>query len=319
VDKAAAPRKRFDPVAYLKLFRFPLVFTAIADSAAGYLLATKDDLRASTFALLTVASAGLYFFGMALNDIADRERDKVLAPTRVLPSGRLTLRAAVFAAVLAVIGSLVAILATGGTPVGERFLLWILVVVSIVAYDKFLKFPPVMGLVRGFNLLLGVSAALPISEIWNNNGWVLGLAALPSLVYVSALTYISTLEDSQVDRVKVFVGAAFMALGALLAAVGVRLLVGKGLTGLWDYLLVDMSTHWHGLLFATTLTAWLCRRAWGARDKKSIMLLIRDGVGGIIFLDAALLGSFQGLLPALCVAALVIPAAISVAIFKRLA
>lgn len=49
------------------------------------------------------------------------------------------------------------------------------------------------------------------------------------------------------------------------------------------------------------------------------MLLVRDGVGGIILLDAALLASFDSPIPALCVAALVIPAAISVAIFKRLA
>ena len=49
------------------------------------------------------------------------------------------------------------------------------------------------------------------------------------------------------------------------------------------------------------------------------MLFVRDGVGGIILLDAALVGSFEGLIPALGVAALVVPAAISVAIFKRLA
>src|SRR5439155_720032 len=80
-----------DLVAYLKLFRFPLVFTAIADSAAGY-LAASFQLEIGTLTLLAVSSAGLYFFGMALNDIADRERDKQLAPGRVLPSGRLSLR-----------------------------------------------------------------------------------------------------------------------------------------------------------------------------------------------------------------------------------
>jgi hypothetical protein len=55
------------------------------------------------------------------------------------------------------------------------------------------------------------------------------------------------------------------------------------------------------------------------------MLLVRDGVGGIIILDAALLAS---LYPAydngpaylwIAVAALVLPAIVSVALFKKLA
>ncbi|HXX95082.1 MAG TPA: hypothetical protein VEN81_15760, partial [Planctomycetota bacterium] len=74
-------------IAFLKLFRFPLVFTAIADSAAGYLVVGRSaDLF--ILALLAVTSAGLYCFGMAMNDIADRDRDREIAPNRVLPSGR---------------------------------------------------------------------------------------------------------------------------------------------------------------------------------------------------------------------------------------
>ena len=68
-----APRRRFDLVAYLKLVRFPLVFTAIADSAAGYFIGRLggDDPITPTLGLLALSSAGLYLSGMALNDIAD--------------------------------------------------------------------------------------------------------------------------------------------------------------------------------------------------------------------------------------------------------
>ncbi|HLY74131.1 MAG TPA: hypothetical protein VKU80_08440, partial [Planctomycetota bacterium] len=109
--------RRVDVVAYLKLFRFPLVFTAIADSATGRLL-VSCDFRAAwpTLGLLALASAGLYFFGMSLNDIADRIRDKDIAPGRVLPSGRLGLGAARVACFAALAASLLGISLVGETP-----------------------------------------------------------------------------------------------------------------------------------------------------------------------------------------------------------
>ncbi|HVE41258.1 MAG TPA: UbiA family prenyltransferase [Planctomycetota bacterium] len=321
-----APRKRFDLVAYLKLFRFPLVFTAIADSATGYLLARSRPEHAWHFLALAVASAGLYCFGMALNDIADRDRDKAIAPGRVLPSGRLTLRSAVVAAGGCLGVSLGALVLLNETPLPQRFLLWGLVVAGIVVYDMLVKVPPVMGLVRAFNLFLGVSAAMSLSNLWGERSWIFGMVALPSLVYVSALTYVSTLEEGEVDRRKLIAGVLFMMIGILLASLVVRVLseaIDNSVEGLGAGALSasikNAADHWHGIPFGAVLGAWVLRRACSAKDKKSIMLLIRDGVGGIIVLDAALLGSFSGLLPALCIAALVIPAAISVAIFKRLA
>jgi 4-hydroxybenzoate polyprenyltransferase len=324
VDTAAAPSKGFDLVAYLKLFRFPLVFTAIADSTAGYLVAS-NHLKIEIQALLAVSSAGLYFFGMALNDIADRERDKHLAPGRVLPSGRLTLRAAEWAAVLTVLVSLTANLMLGYDLLVQRLAIWGMAVVAILAYDLFLKLPPVMGLVRACNLLLGVSAIVPMGGEFPPAPWVFALVALPTFLYVSALTYVSTLEDVGGDRAKVFLGGALMALGALLAAIALPLWSAvdgrSAATGAPDLhgIVNHAWRNWHGIVFATLLAGWILRRARAATDRKGIMLMVRDGVGGIIFLDAALVGSLAGLIPALCVAALLIPAVISVAIFKKLA
>ena len=52
--------RRFDLFAYLKLFRYPFVFTAIADSATGYLICTGlNEINGLTMGLLAVASAGL--------------------------------------------------------------------------------------------------------------------------------------------------------------------------------------------------------------------------------------------------------------------
>lgn len=312
---------RFDVVAYLKLFRFPLVFTAIADSAAGCLLVRWPGMiQGSVLALLAVSSAGLYFFGMALNDIADREKDKASAPGRVLPSGRLSLRAARSAAVLALLISLGAVVAISPVDLLQRIAFWLLTVLAICAYNLFLKFPPVMGLVRAFNLLLGAASAGDTLGMFIT--WALCLLALPMFVYVTSLTYASTLEDVGPDRTRLAFAVAGMALGALLAA-GLapvfNAVDGWSAASGAGRMVKSAMKHWQGFVFATPLVAWLLRRAWAARDKKGIMLLIRDGVGGIILLDAAFLASGYGLTPAVYVAALVIPAAVSVAIFKRLA
>jgi 4-hydroxybenzoate polyprenyltransferase len=307
--------RRFDLVAYLKLFRFPLVFTAIADSAAGYLICTGvREIHAPTMALLAAASAGLYFFGMALNDIADRDRDKQLAPTRVLPSGRLSLKAAVAAAALVLGGSLMAVIAIPGTPIVQRLVVWGAVVVFIAAYNLFLKIPPTMGAVRAFNLLLGVAAARRIGLDIAGQPYQYAIMALPAFVYVTSLTYVSTLEEDGPARLKLRVGTLFMTVGAWLAA-----LAGPAVERFvyWGPFVVKQV--W-SILVVLVLSAWIQHRVRRAVDKRGIMLLVRDGVGGIILLDAALLASFgsENLAPAVFIAALVIPAALSVAVFKRL-
>src|SRR5262245_6322048 len=137
-DTSTLRRRRFDVALYLKLFRFPLVFTAIADSAAGYLIASTV-VQPSAMILLALSSTGLYFFGMALNDIVDRDRDRQIAPNRVIPSGRLTLKAAKIAAFLALFVSLISISLILDTPFLElfvqRIVTWGLVVLYIVLYD----------------------------------------------------------------------------------------------------------------------------------------------------------------------------------------
>ncbi|MBI3856352.1 MAG: hypothetical protein HY293_11750 [Planctomycetes bacterium] len=316
--------RRFDPVAYLKLFRFPLVFTAIADSAAGCLITGRGDYFEKA-GLLAVSSAGLYFFGMALNDVADVEKDKSAAPGRVLPSGRLSLRAARWAMVLALIASGCAVLGLGYQYLVQRLVVWGATAFFIVAYNVFLKFPPVMGCVRVCNLLLGISASSPLNMDGAADFRIIALVLAPTLVYVSSLTYVSTLEDVGADRRKLGVGAALMALAAQAAAIALSLSLSidgrSAATGAPNVHSVvgDLLGRWQGTLYASVLAAWILRRAWGARDKKGIMLFVRDGVGGIILLDAALVASLDGFNTALWVAWLVIPAAISVVIFKRLA
>jgi 4-hydroxybenzoate polyprenyltransferase len=296
--------------AYLKLFRFPLVFTAIADSAAGYLCAQRS-VDGPILALLAVASSGLYFFGMAMNDIADRDRDRAMAPNRVLPSGRISLRGAILASTVAAVVSAVAVLMIARGPLARIFI-WAGVLLSILAYDFFLKIPPVMGLVRAGNFLLGAFCADPyrappmtMVTFAPFNYSPLFETALAPLVYGTALTFISTLEETQVKRRVVVLGALFMAVGAL---------VPMGVRSAWYF----HRALW-GLVPAGLLIGWTFCRASRATDRKGVMLLVRDGVAGFILLDATQLAA-TGMLPAAAgIAALLVPAALSVAVFKKLA
>ena len=96
----------------LQLTRMALVFTAIADSQCELLMywATKGQWPpARLLVAMAIVSAGLYGFGMSLNDIIDRRRDAQIASTRPLPSGRIGL----IAAHVICIGLVVAALAAG--------------------------------------------------------------------------------------------------------------------------------------------------------------------------------------------------------------
>ena len=49
----------------------------------------RDVLRIEHVLVVALISIGLYGFGMSLNDLIDRRRDRQLAPHRPLPSGRI--------------------------------------------------------------------------------------------------------------------------------------------------------------------------------------------------------------------------------------
>jgi hypothetical protein len=84
----------------LQLTRMALVFTAISNSMCSVLLLAQsqsvepgdsyvDHLQPWRMVSVVLISTGLYGFGMSLNDIIDRRRDRQTAAHRPLPSGRI--------------------------------------------------------------------------------------------------------------------------------------------------------------------------------------------------------------------------------------
>ncbi len=97
----------------LQLTRMALVFTAIADSFCTLLLLSNSPHRTgdvvlspARFVAIAFMSIGLYGFGMSLNDIIDRRRDRQIAAHRPLPSGRVGVATAHFICGLLMVMSL---------------------------------------------------------------------------------------------------------------------------------------------------------------------------------------------------------------------
>ena len=168
---------------YLELVRPANVATALADILAGYAVAGLPDGRALGW--LLGSTACLYAGGVILNDVFDREIDRAERPERPIPSGRVTTaRAAALGGGLLTTGVLAGALAnpTAGIVAAAT-------AASVLLYDSWGKrqglFGPLnMGMCRGLNLLLGISAApAMLGAAWP-------LALLP-LVYITAVTAVS--------------------------------------------------------------------------------------------------------------------------------
>jgi hypothetical protein len=170
-----------------------LVFTAISNGLAALLLRANvhgiDPERVDSWlvgATLAVA-IGLYGFGMALNDIIDRRRDRQIARARPLPSGRIGVGAALLAAAILLVMALL-----GGFVFFRRadaglvsLLLVAFTAGLIVAYDyagKYLVWLGLLmlGLIRFFHTTVA-APQLPVA--WHP------LFLLNHVVIISAVAY----------------------------------------------------------------------------------------------------------------------------------
>lgn len=289
---------------YLRLMRFPLVLTAVADSLAGYLVALGGDgsVDFRVAGLLALVSGALYCFGMACNDIADHDRDKLLHPDRVLPSGAILPRNAHVCAFLLVLLSGAAI--SGLTLLVDSYLppvIWIAIVLLIVLYNfggkKFSVGGPVlMGLVRACNFLLGMA------HVGIDPGP--GLFPVVILVYVICLTMVSMLEEGEPRRGIFVIGAG----GMMAATIGAGFVAG--------------TFSVFGMAGTLLLSGWLLFRigkVWKLFVRERVMKLVRDGVMAIILLDASVVLWSGGLLEGILIASLLAPSFLMLRLFQRAA
>jgi 4-hydroxybenzoate polyprenyltransferase len=182
---------------YLELMRPANIVTAWADILAGFAASgsglifvelINGEASFTNFialAWLLLATTGLYGGGIVFNDVFDAELDQKERPKRPIPSGRVSRENA------ALLGSIlfaIALLAAAQVSLLSTILALVITFTALL-YDSLAKhhgfFGPLnMGLCRGSNLLLGVSAVPGmLSERWY-------LALIPVL-YIAAITAIS--------------------------------------------------------------------------------------------------------------------------------
>ncbi len=221
---------------FLQLIRLPAVFTVVADIMMGFLFVHRSLAPVGEFLLLLVSSIGLYWGGMALNDVCDVEHDRQFRPQRPIPSAAISHATAWWLAggllILGVIAgwlSGVAIdsrhIPAGLLDVSQRWrsgIIATLVLGCIVAYDVGFKStvlgPFWMGACRAGNVLLGMSTGSVISDYATP---LLGfdatqLAVAGGLgVYVAGITWFARSESGAgpPQRTGLCIGMALMILG----------------------------------------------------------------------------------------------------------
>lgn len=287
---------------YLELIRPANVVTAFADILAGFaaagalgrLLGTTvrgapvglAPAGVSDLVWLLLATAGLYAGGVVLNDVFDAELDARERPERPIPSGRVPRpHAAVFGAVLLFLG-----IAAAGFVGMLPLLVAGLVAAFAVLYDAAGKHhavwgPVNMGLCRGGNLLLGISAVpAMVAELWF-------LSAIP-VAYISAVTAVSAGEVGGGTRSSGIV--AVLLVGAVTAAL---LLLGIRI----DYRVWDALPF---ILLLALLVFPPLVRASAQPTATHLRTAVKMGVISLVVMDAALAAGFGGWPAGLLVAAL---------------
>lgn len=202
--------------AYLRLLRFPAVFTAMADVLLGFLLVNQSFRPFFDFFLLLAASSCLYMAGMVFNDVFDRDKDAQFRPDRPIPSGQIPLRSAVVTGIGLLLAALVAAGAAGLGSLSVAGLLALMV----LAYDGWLKRTPfgpaAMGACRFLNVLLGASVVQQAATIWSPPQ--LPVAAGLG-IYVAGITWFARREAQSGRRLELSAAAVVLNLGlAVLAA-----------------------------------------------------------------------------------------------------
>ena len=149
---------------------------------------------------VSVGVSLLYVAGMAMNDAFDAQHDRINAPYRPIPSGRISLRGASLFTGLTSAAGLGVLALMGPMASGGGALLLIAIIAYNLRHKQHVTAIGLMGLCRGLIILTAFVAIVPVShprylfdsDVWITLLWFGGTLA----IYVATLTLISRLEGS---------------------------------------------------------------------------------------------------------------------------
>ena len=232
---------------------------------------------------LVLSTIGLYGGGIVFNDVFDADLDRVERPERPIPRGDASVRgSSILAALLLAVG----VLSAAQVSVLSAIIAAVVAALAVLynAWGKHqLLFGPInMGLCRGGNLLLGVSAIpATVPTLW--------FLSLIPIIYIAAITMISRGEVHGGHR------------AALWGGVGMYSLVIAGLLALAITVSVSVEVVIPFLLLFGFLIYPPLVKALRVGEPRYIGLAVKAGVLSLIVLDAALAAVFAGWLYGVCV------------------
>lgn len=270
-------------LAYIRLTRPANLVTAVADIAAGLAVAivacgydSGSTFIHIAFIRLALATICLYGGGVVMNDVADYELDKTERPERPIPSGLASKEgAAVFGVFLLIAGVVFASQVSYTSAIVAAC-----VAVLALLYDYLGKHndfggPLNMGLCRGGNLVLGMSACpTALSSYY----W---LSIVP-VVYIAAVTMISRGE----------------VMGGNKTAIRYTSLMYAVVIGILSFVGILTATYFYAALLFIALFTFLIYRplikAYKNPEPMLIRTAVKTGVLSLIVMDAALATCFTG-------------------------
>ncbi len=288
--------------AYLELVRAPNLFTAVADSLAGFWLCTSAIGFTWRAGLILGSSACLYAYGIVLNDLMDVETDRQERPSRPLPSGRInTATAKTICAASMAFGIL---LALGAGVISENpdhiemrmtpMLVSLAIAICVASYDCLLKGswfgPAAMGACRGLNVLLGMSVGGTLM-------WDIRMAApLAMFIYVASFTAFGRTETMTTHRRSLITGATGVIAGLLvLGVLAAHRIAQETFTFvLWLAILIHMGR--------------VALRTIRHPQPSFVQYAMKTFILGIIAFDAVIASASHGWLAAIVLLLLLIPA-----------
>jgi hypothetical protein len=294
----------------LQLTRMALVFTAIADSLCALMIWAAANaapgqhplelLRWPWVIAIVMVSIGLYGYGMSLNDIIDRRRDRQLAADRPLPSGRVGVAAAhVICVLLALLALTAGAWYAWNSPAGWMALLLVVWTGMLITfYDtagKYLVAPGLitLGLIRFFH------AAVPaptVPLLWHP------LWLLNHVVILSTVAYTWEAKRPVLTRGHWWAVAGGLAALNALAIGGFwyrRGLPLQGTAGWMDVFWISSGLIWPALAAGGFILLALVVRQRTLNRRAAGQKLMLYGLLWLIVYDAAFAAGYVGLVPGL--------------------
>lgn len=308
-----------------------------------------DEITSQELGILTVVligSALLYFSGMVMNDVHDYAEDRIFRPLRPLPSGRISQeKAAVVGWCLLISGLMLETLACGLCQITGISCSAPVVIVSafmlagcILAYNSRLKDsvmgPVLMGLCRALNLLMIMGfSTLGFMQLMPGTGRTYYLVLLSYGLYIAGITLYARAETQgemeelrgeekslemgkaqESSRETVSLGVFGALTSFVLIFLGIYMLTGflRGVRS--DNLVLILNDEPHRwtvlLLLLALLVTYRCFSSLISGRVFRIRYAVKQALFTLFILDASLVYATHGLMPALWVLSLALPAVI---------